>query len=508
MNSIEPNVRLLAFTAEPLKLSVASARTCYSNKIVLVEELKEEQKERISKLLFESGHHTPFQHPTFVFGLENVSRHFVWSFLHSHPFYNSEQSSQRYVKLKEIKAFIPPIKGNNKTIFKKALKQAWNNYFELTELMKESMHDLFLRLGKIKKISLEQTEKELEKKAIENARYVLPIAAFTELYHTISGLELMRYIKMMNSNDTPFETSLIIKKMIEEINKIDESFTNVCGKAFNEEIIEKKLNKKIDFKRIKKENQAFDEKLNGLSAKLEFFDKEAEKKVAFEVKRINGAFDLNDNEAIDLIVNPAKNKLLLEPINCWMHSPSMKPLNNVFYSFAKKLSHSADSQEQRHRTLSTAKPLLSRTHSFEPDFIIPKPLKQNKEAFQLFNETMQLLWNTKNELIENEVKDEFAVYVLPNAVSIRFHESGSLLNFMHKWRLRTCFNAQHEISKSSLEELMQVKEKHPLLVKYVGPACYYRKGLVKEDSIKGPCPEFSWCGIKTWLNFPKVERPY
>ena len=44
----------------------------------------------------------------FEFGLENVSRQFVWSFLHAHPFYNSEQQSQRYVRLDHALAYVPP----------------------------------------------------------------------------------------------------------------------------------------------------------------------------------------------------------------------------------------------------------------------------------------------------------------------------------------------------------------------------------------------------------------
>ena len=46
--------------------------------------------------LFAAGHHTTFQHATFVFVLDNVSRLAIWSFFHSHPYYNSEQVSQRY----------------------------------------------------------------------------------------------------------------------------------------------------------------------------------------------------------------------------------------------------------------------------------------------------------------------------------------------------------------------------------------------------------------------------
>src|SRR5581483_5004493 len=107
----EPVVRLLAYTADPYDISVASARTCYSPRVRLTSEVNEALRATLGKAIYDAGHHTPFQHPTFVFGLENISRQFTWSFLHSHPFYNSEQSSQRYVALEEARVFRPPLEG-------------------------------------------------------------------------------------------------------------------------------------------------------------------------------------------------------------------------------------------------------------------------------------------------------------------------------------------------------------------------------------------------------------
>ena len=58
-----------------------------------------ELRDRIYDGIYDAGHHTTIQHPTFVFTLRKVSRQFIWSFLHAHPFYNSEQVSQRYVEV-------------------------------------------------------------------------------------------------------------------------------------------------------------------------------------------------------------------------------------------------------------------------------------------------------------------------------------------------------------------------------------------------------------------------
>ena len=83
-------------------------------------EVTESQRDSIGLLTFDAGHHTVYQHAHFEFGLENISRQFVWTFLHSYPFYNSEQSSQRYVKLKEPRAFVPPISGKARDVFEAA----------------------------------------------------------------------------------------------------------------------------------------------------------------------------------------------------------------------------------------------------------------------------------------------------------------------------------------------------------------------------------------------------
>ena len=87
----------------------AAARTCYSGGGIVTADwvagAKFDEAARRRALsgamprhrYFQAGHHTVFQHAHFQFALSNVSRQFVWSFLHAHPFYNSEQVSQRYV---------------------------------------------------------------------------------------------------------------------------------------------------------------------------------------------------------------------------------------------------------------------------------------------------------------------------------------------------------------------------------------------------------------------------
>ena len=87
----EPRVTLRNWFRKPFDSAIAAARTCYSSRIITPEQITEKQRIHIGATTFNGGHHTVYQHAHFEFGLENISRHFVWNFLHSHPFYNSEQ---------------------------------------------------------------------------------------------------------------------------------------------------------------------------------------------------------------------------------------------------------------------------------------------------------------------------------------------------------------------------------------------------------------------------------
>ena len=51
----------------------------------------------------------------------------MWGFLHAYPFYNSEQQSQRYVKLNEPRAFVPPLTGEALDVYIQAILDAWTS---------------------------------------------------------------------------------------------------------------------------------------------------------------------------------------------------------------------------------------------------------------------------------------------------------------------------------------------------------------------------------------------
>src|ERR1700741_5455878 len=134
-----PRVTLRNHFAHPFDSAIAAARTCYSPRLIGPEEVTDKQRVTIGAATCFGGHHTVYQHAHFEFGLENISRQFVWSFLHAHPFYNSEQQSQRYVRLDRAHAFIPPqslfFDAASRTIYEHAIARAWQHYRELSTLL-------------------------------------------------------------------------------------------------------------------------------------------------------------------------------------------------------------------------------------------------------------------------------------------------------------------------------------------------------------------------------------
>src|ERR671919_2462488 len=132
-----PSITLRTAPMSPFDGAIAAARTCYSPRVIAATEVTASQRDTIGALTFDAGHHTVYQHAHFEFGVENVSRQFVWAFLHSYPFYNSEQSSQRYVKLKEPRAFVPPIGGEAREVYERGIIRAWDRYAELSALLKD-----------------------------------------------------------------------------------------------------------------------------------------------------------------------------------------------------------------------------------------------------------------------------------------------------------------------------------------------------------------------------------
>jgi len=503
-----PRVTLRNHFAHGFDSAIAAARTCYAPRLIGPEEVTDKQRVMIGSATYFGGHHTVYQHAHFEFGLENISRQFVWSFLHAHPFYNSEQQSQRYVRLDRAQAYVPgdgrAFGAAERAIYEKAVARAWEHYRELTHLLEPTAREILSDIWHISTMShpkrLQRVERQSEKRAIEVARYVLPVAAFTTMVHTISGIVLHRLYRMQAASDTPSEARAVIGEMVARVREVDPQFFD----RFDNEPMDAPPEWHDSARNGEAFAREFDVKLAGLTSKLVDYSAGALPVMAEAYRAVVGltAAECPDAEALDRMLNPARNPYRRETLNIGVHAPLMRPLQHANFTFAKKISHTADSQDQRHRMVPGSRPLLTLADTRSPDYITPMLIRDNPRALEIYRMAMEEAWAAKNELLDRGVAPEFALYLLPNAKAIRLVESGSLLHLLHKWTMRTCFNAQEEIYQSSIDEVEQVRAIFPELARYIGPPCHLRAGISTPICTEGS----HFCGVKVWLDFPNIQR--
>ncbi len=504
-----PQVKLVKAFADSFKNVIAAARTCYSSKGIIEDDSVDLDKYHdLALSIYEAGHHTTFQHATFQFQISNVSRQFIWSFLHSHPFYNSEQVSQRYVEVKEGNYFIPPLQGQALDILNKTAAAQVIAYRKLVDLLMLSAGAEYYKIFPNRKNDKRFTG-EIKKKAQEIARYVLPVATFSYLYHTVSGITLLRYAKMCRAGDAPFEQQLVVDMMVRELLKFDPNYETVLEKPLPEGYFPENVFQDGDHERLKDKSKfidEFDDQLGNFVSKLVDYKINSEKIVAASVREVLGksTSDLSDADAISLAIDPAKNKIFGNSLVLTTHDKVSRALYHASYTFKKKLSHTADSQDQRHRTTPASRPVIAEHMRAEPDYIVPKLVMMDDASEKLYRQTMDMTWDAIGRLLSMNVKREYAAYLLPNAFPIRFTESADLLNLHHKLEMRLCYNAQEEIWNASLDEAKQIKAVHPNLGSFLLPPCAIRLMA----GTKPYCPEGKrYCGVPVWrLSTSQYER--
>ena len=188
-------VELLAHTPQPERVVAAAAKLCYSSSGVenIMEGLDEEKTEKFLNNLMDMGHESPLEHMSFTFGIEGVSRSLLAQ-ITRHRMASYSVKSQRYVKEGQFEFIVPPeIAADQKAneIFLNAMRQDMEQYNALTDILKEKHTRTFLQQGMEPKAA----ERKAEKKAIEDARYVLPNSCETKMVATFNARSLLNFFK-------------------------------------------------------------------------------------------------------------------------------------------------------------------------------------------------------------------------------------------------------------------------------------------------------------------------
>lgn len=186
-------VVLLAHTPTPEQTVAAAARLCYSDTDVeaLRESISQERAEQFVEMLAGFGHESPVEHVTFTFGIEGVSRSFLAQ-VTRHRIASFSVQSQRYVRQDHFVFVTPPAIAAEPELlreYENAMQQSIDSYNRLADALAAKYVPEFLAQGCTEKAA----RTKAEKKAIEDARYVLPNACETKMILTMNVRSLRNF---------------------------------------------------------------------------------------------------------------------------------------------------------------------------------------------------------------------------------------------------------------------------------------------------------------------------
>lgn len=208
-------VRLISYTPEPEKLIAAAAKNCYSSFDIdsIFDGLTDEKINTFLNMLSEIGHESPIEHVNFSFSVEGVSRSLLAQ-ITRHRIASFSVQSQRYVKENSFEYVIPPHINEIKEArekFVKAMNNDQKTYEELTKILFDKHFKELIQNG----LEEKKAKNQAEKKAIEDARYILPNACTTRIVLTMNARSLKNFFKLRCCNRAQWEIRELARQMYE-----------------------------------------------------------------------------------------------------------------------------------------------------------------------------------------------------------------------------------------------------------------------------------------------------
>ena len=206
-------VTLLTYTPNPEMTVAMAAKLCYSPSEIsnIRDGLTEEKTADFIDMLANIGHGSPFEHASFTFGIEGVSRTFLAQ-VTRHRIASFSVQSQRYVRLEDFRYVIPPeIEADPaaKAAFIDAMNADAKHYLELVKVLEEKHTHTLMEQGMPEKTA----RAKASKMANEDARFVLPNACETKMVMTMNCRSLNNFFNLRCCNRAQWEIRELAEKM-------------------------------------------------------------------------------------------------------------------------------------------------------------------------------------------------------------------------------------------------------------------------------------------------------
>jgi len=200
------NVKLIGFTPNPEKLPAMAAKLTHSK--TKPEELDKSSDKELNAILeqvMNLGHTSVIEHAYFTFAISDVSRSLTHQLVR-HRIASYAQQSQRYVDFKEPCYVTPPKITKNKKMKKaydKTMNNIWTEYNKLLDM------DI----------------------PAEDARFVLPNAACTNIIVTMNARSLLNFFELRCCQHAQWEIRQLANKMLEQVKKAAPTIFKKAGPA-------------------------------------------------------------------------------------------------------------------------------------------------------------------------------------------------------------------------------------------------------------------------------------
>lgn len=187
------NVELLQYNPDCEKIVAAAAKLCYSSSEIagILSGLDKEKTVAFVERLMSMGHESPLEHISFTFGIEGVSRSLLAQFTR-HRIASYSVKSQRYVNEGKFEYIMPPeieAEPEAKKLFLEAMEDDLAKYNAISDILFKKHYDAMIAEG----VSEKKAKNAAEKKAIEDARYILPNACETKMIATFNARSLLNF---------------------------------------------------------------------------------------------------------------------------------------------------------------------------------------------------------------------------------------------------------------------------------------------------------------------------
>ena len=207
---VTAKAKLIRFTENPESTIALASKLCYSSLGMdeLIERIEGGDKAKVIKMLKTMNHLSPFEHASFTFSVEGVSRAFLAQ-VTRHRIASFSVRSQRYVGESDFNYIVPPAIADLGDSAKEEFVEQMRTVSQWYNAWQE-------RLGG-------------GERANEDARFVLPNACETKMILTMNARELMHFFSLRCCNRAQWEIRDVAWQMLSQVLEVAPDVFEGCG---------------------------------------------------------------------------------------------------------------------------------------------------------------------------------------------------------------------------------------------------------------------------------------